>query len=359
MLASSWRARPPVEILTIERFVLEPGLITAHVRNSGPTELTIALASVNDSVWPAIASPSNVVPRLSTATVTLHYPWVQGEAYEVVFFTENALVFRKDIPVAFLTPRPTPAMLGSFTLIGLYVGVLPVALGLLWLPALKRAGPRIMLFLLALTAGVLAVLGIDTLAEALEQGAALPGPFQGLVLVAMGALGAVLGLAAITAAQQELDRDRAGRRLSIAYRIALGIGLHNLGEGLAIGAAYALGEIALGSFLVIGFIIQNITEGVAIIAPILRDRPRLVHLAAMGLLAGGPTILGTWIGGFTYSAVFATFFLALGVGAILQVLVEVGRLTVRETARLQAPLVSLAGVVVGMLLLYATGLLVK
>jgi zinc transporter ZupT len=216
-----------------------------------------------------------------------------------------------------------------------------------------------MLFLLALTAGVLAVLGIDTLAEALEQGAALPGPFQGMVLVAMGALGAALGLAAITAAQQGVDRDSAGRRLSIAYGIALGIGLHNLGEGLAIGAAYALGEIALGSFLVIGFIIQNITEGVAIIAPILRDRPRLVHLAAMGLLAGGPTILGTWIGGFTYSAVFATFFLALGVGAILQVLVEVGRLTIRETARLQAPLISLAGVVVGMLLLYATGLLVK
>jgi ZIP family zinc transporter len=341
----------PIENLTIERIVLEPGLITAHLRNSGPTTLTIAQVSVNDSIWPATASPSNEIPRLGTATMTLRYPWVQGEAYEVVFFTTNALAFRGSIAVAFATPQPSAETLGRFTLIGVYVGVLPIAIGLMWLPLLRRAGRHGMLFLLTFTVGVLLVLGIDTLTEALEQASRVPGAFQGVLLVGIGALGTVLVLASIGAHKAE--------GLRLAYLIALGIGLHNLGEGLAIGAAYSVGEFALGLFLIVGFILQNVTEGVALLVPILRDRVRLQHLLTLLAVAGLPTVFGTWVGGFSPSVTWATLFLAIGVGAIGQVLYEVSRLALRELSRVQAPGVALAGALSGMLLLYATGLLLK
>ena len=69
--------------------------------------------------------------------------------------------------------------------------------------------------------------------------------------------------------------------------IAIGIGLHNLGEGLAIGSAYAIGELALGAFLVVGFAIHNTTEGFAIVAPLTRERPSLGRLLLLGVIAGG------------------------------------------------------------------------
>jgi len=353
------KAPVPIESLTIERVVLAPGMITAHVRNSGPEELTIAQVSVNDSIWPATASPSSVIPRLGTATVTLQYPWVEGEAYRVLVLTSNAIAFEREIPIAFTTPEPTVGMLLSFTLIGLYVGMIPVALGLLWYPALRRLGRRALIFLLAVTAGLLTYLGIDSLAEALDQSTRVAAPLQGLGLVGLGVIATFLLLTAITARQGAIQRNDAARRLSLAYMIALGIGLHNLGEGLAIGAAYAVGEIALGAFLVIGFIIQNITEGLGIIAPILRDRPRLYHLVLMGLLAGVPTVVGAWAGGFIYSAVAATLFLAIGAGAVFQVVYEIAKLLIADNTKTPAPMLTFAGVTAGMLLLYVTGVLVK
>lgn len=349
----------PLESLVIERFVLEPGYIRAEVQNSGPEALTLAQVAINDSIWPATAYPSNVIPRLGKATVTLQYPWVEGEAYLVKLLTANAIAFEGEIPIAFTTPTPSGNLLLSFTLIGIYVGIIPVALGLLWYPALRRLGRRALLFLLALTVGLLIYLGIDGLAESLEQAARVASPLQGLGLVGLGFVGAFLLLWAVSARQASIQRTDAARRLSLAYMIALGIGLHNLGEGLAIGASYAVGAVALGAFLVIGFIVQNITEGLGIIAPILRDHPSPRHLIWMGLLAGAPAIAGTWIGGFSYSVVAATLFLAIGAGAIFQVAFEIGRLLLRDNEKSPAPLLTFAGVMAGMLLLYVTGVLVK
>ena len=144
----------------------------------------------------------------------------------------------------------------------------------------------------------------------------------------------------------------------LAYLIAFGIGLHNLGEGLAIGAAYALGEVALGTFLVLGFMLHNTTEGLGIVAPVATDRPSLWQLVLLGVIAGAPTIPGAWIGGFVYSPIFATIFLAIGAGAIFQVVYELGRLTVRQAGDELITATNFAGFLAGLLIMYVTGLFV-
>jgi zinc transporter ZupT len=349
----------PIEALTVERTVLRPGKIEIAVRNAGPEDLTISQVIVNDAVWPYTTDQGATIPRLRTTTILLDYAWSYGEAYAVRVFTTNAIPFDVEIPVAFETPEPDAKTFLSFTLIGLYVGVIPVYLGLFWFPALRQLGRRAMVFLLALTAGLLVFLGLDTLAEALEQAAAVPGSFQGIGLIGIGAVGTFFLLDAISKRQAATGRSEAFQRLSLAYMIATGIGLHNLGEGLAIGAAFNVGEIALGAFLVVGFIIQNITEGLGIIAPVLRDRPGIGHLALMGLVGGAPAIIGAWIGGFSPSPTLAVLFLAIGTGAIFEVVYEIAKLIQKDAARESMPLTVFSGIVSGMLLLWVTGLLIK
>ena len=349
----------PIEALSIERMVLRPGRIDIKVRNTGPEALTIAQVNINDAIWPVRVSPGAVIPRLGRATVQLDYPWVEGEAYAVTLFSGNAIAFTTDIPVAFATPQPAGRTFLGFTLIGLYVGVIPVYLGFFWLPALRTLGKRWMIFLLALTVGLLLFLGIDTVLEALEQAAVVPVSFQAVGLAGIGAVGTFLLLAALSRRQATTARSDAGHRLSLAGMIAMGIGLHNLGEGLAIGAAYNVGEIALGAFLVVGFIVQNITEGLGIIAPILRDRPKLGTLALLGLVGGAPAVVGAWLGGFLPSPTLAVLFFGIGAGAIFQVAYEIGRMIVRDTAQERLPLTVFSGVMAGMLLLWVTGLLIK
>jgi zinc transporter ZupT len=349
----------PVEDLTIERSVLSPGHIEIHVRNSGPEDLTIAQAIISDAVWPFTMTPATTIPRLGKAAVHLDYAWSEGEAYGITLFTTNSIPFAVDVPVAFSTPQPAASTFLSLTLIGLYVGVIPIYLGILWFPALRQLGRRWMVFLLAITAGLLVFLGIDILVEALEQSAAMPGALQGSGLIGIGAVAVFLLLEAISRRQAATGKSEAAQRLSLSYMIALGIGLHNLGEGLAIGAAYSLGEISLGAFLVVGFIIQNITEGLGIIAPVLRDKPRTGQLALMGLIGGVPAVVGAWIGGFSPSPTLAVLFLAIGTGAIFQVVFEIARLIQKDTSREPMPFVVFSGVVCGMLLLWVTGLMIK
>ena len=349
----------PVEALSIERTTLMPNRIDITVRNASPEDLTIAQVIVNNAVWPFSASPGVTIPRLGSATIQIDYPWSYGEAYAVRLFTSNAIPFDIDIPVAFETPEPDGGTFLSFTLIGLYVGVIPVFLGMFWFPALRQLGRRWMIFLLAVTTGLLIFLGLDTLAEALDQATAVAGSFQGVGLIAIGAVGTFLLLSAISKRGTGAGRSEANQRLTLAYMIAIGIGLHNLGEGLAIGAAYSLGEIALGAFLVVGFIIQNITEGLGIIAPVLRDRPEKRHLVLMGIIGGAPAILGAWIGGFTPSPMLAVLFLAIGTGAVFVVTYEIAKMLQKDTQREAMPLTVFSGIMVGMLVLWVTGLLIK
>ena len=348
----------PIENLTIERYRLERGRMELFVQNTGPETLTVASVIINDAVMPFEVMPSADIPRLGRATIHVNYAWTEGEAYGLRVFTSNSIPFDLDIPVAFVTPQPEQKTFWSFTLIGLYVGVIPIFLGIFWLPALRTLGKNWMTFLMAVTAGLLLFLGLDTLNEALEQAADLPATFQGIGLIGIGAVAAYL-LLEMVGRSQSSGRSEASQRLSIAWRIALGIGIHNLGEGLAIGAAYNVGEIALGTFLVVGFIIQNITEGLGIIAPILRDRPTIGQLALLGILGGGPAIIGAWIGGYTPSPFLAVLFLAIGTGAIFQVAVEIGRFIQKDSTREAMPLTIFSGVLTGMLLLWVTGIFIK
>lgn len=349
----------PLEDLTLERTILRQGSIELQVRNTGPEELRIAQVIVNDAVMPFDAQPGPDLPRLGRASITIEYPWSHAEAYGILIFTSNAIAFPVDIPVAFETPQPDTATFLGFTLIGLYVGVIPVFLGIFWFPALRRLGRRAITFLMAATAGLLVFLGLDTLSEALDVAASIPSAFQGIGLIGIGSVATFLLLDAIAQRQSSSTGDEADRRLSVAFMIAVGIGIHNLGEGLAIGAAYNLGEIALGTFLVVGFIIQNITEGLGIIAPVLRDRPGLGRLAVMGLVGGAPAILGAWIGSSSPSLFLTVLFLAVGAGAIFEVIYEIAKIIRRDLQREPMPVLVFSGVLTGMAVLWVTGLLIK
>ena len=348
-------AGPPVEQVSIERITLpEPGLIEVEVINDGPQAVTIAQVLVDEAYWFYEVEPSNTIPRLGRATFSIPYPWVDEEFHEVVLITELGGTFAGEIPVAVETPRPSTSLFINFGLIGLYVGIIPVGLGLLWYPLMRRLSRDAMNFILSLTVGLLVYLAVGTWLDAMEFAEELPAFWQGVPLVifmALLTLGALLAIGAIRRGTEQ-------SALSLAYLIALGIGLHNLGEGLAIGAAYALGEAALGTFLVLGFTLHNITEGVGIAAPVVKKNPGLRHFILLALLAGGPAILGTWAGGFAFNPVLATLFLAVGVGAILQVVWEVGKMVV-DRSDTPVNWVNLAGFVVGIAIMYFTAFMVK
>ena len=354
------RPVPPIEEVSIRRVELTPGEFKLTIRNTGPLAVDIALVTVDEAIWKAEFSPSHHLERLQEATVRIPFDWVEGDPYKITLFSTTGLSFEKEIEVATATPKPSGRMLGVFTAMGVYVGILPVVFGILWLPFLRQLGSRWINFLLSLTLGLLVFLGVDAAHESLEIAVKLPSVFGG---VAFGAIGFLLAFLIITAVDSAA-RARASRRggdtaLVLAYLIAFGIGVHNLGEGLAIGGAYAVGKIALGAMLLLGFTIHNTTEGLAIIAPLTRSRVTLFHLAALGLLGGGPAILGCWIGGFSYSDFWAVFFLAIGAGAIFQVVWTIGKNMMQTAEGNLFHFGNATGFLAGMLLMYGTALLIS
>lgn len=345
----------PLEELTVERvWMPEAGIIQVDVVNGGPEPVTVAQVLVDDAVWSHSLDGERTIGRLQSRTFRIPYPWVEGEPHEVKLLTSTGLTFDATVDVATQAPAINARYLGTFALVGVYVGVIPVLLGLLWLPFLRGLERRWLDFFLAFTLGLLVFLGVDALVESAELSAAVPGAFMGSGLVLIGLVGTPLLLEAAGG----LRRSAAPSASRIAFLVALAIGLHNLGEGLAIGGAYASGAVALGTFLVVGFLVHNTTEGLAIVAPMARERVPLRTLAGLGLLAGAPTILGTWMGGFGASPLWATLFLAVGAGAVVQVVIQLVRMFRSGKGEgLTAPL-NAAGVLAGLVVMYATGLLV-
>jgi zinc transporter ZupT len=228
---------------------------------------------------------------------------------------------------------------------------------MLFYPALRGLGRRGLDFVLALTVGLLVFLLIDTLEEGLEIAAAAAAGFHATVAVWLGALLTLLALFVVGR-----RGGRAPEAAGLAFLIALGIGLHNLGEGLAIGASFAAGEAALASFLVLGFALHNVTEGVGIAAPLTRAQPRLSTFVGLAALAGLPAVLGTWGGAFAFSPHWTALCFGVAAGAILQVVIEVGaylRRTAQAAGGSWLSGASLLGFASGLAIMYATALLVQ
>jgi zinc transporter, ZIP family len=354
---------PPVERLVVERAVLTPSGIQLSVLNDGPDPVTIAQVTVDDAYWAFTAQDNRThLGHLGRTRLDIPYPWVPGEAHLVKVMTSTGTTFEHEIPVAVATPRVETRQIAAFALIGLYVGVIPVALGLMWFPLVKRLGATGLDVLLALTVGLLLFLLIDTAHEGISSASALPESYQGIAIFAAAALGAYLALESFGGwlkARRARER-RASNGAVLALLVATGIGLHNFGEGLAIGAAFALGEAALGTLLVVGFTLHNTTEGLAIVAPLARERPTLRQLAWLGFLGGAPTVIGAWVGGLVYSPVLAVLFLGLGAGAIAQVLLQIAR-QMADSESIVARFSSLpilSGLAAGFFIMLATGMLV-
>ena len=368
------RTGPPVEELAIERTVLQPGEIQLAVRNDGPDAVDVAQVAVNDAFVPFTASDGYRVGRLEATTLAITYPWIEGEAYEISVLTSTGATIEHQIPVAAETPEASSSFFALMALLGVYVGVIPVALGMLWQRVVRRISEGWIRLLIAFTVGLLIVLGVNAGLEGLEIGSTAPSAFGGQALVLLGALIAYFALSGVDSylsarqarpasadpaakprASVLAGADRGGTYLALL--VAIGIGLHNLGEGLAIGSAYAVGALALGSFLVIGFALHNTTEGLAIVAPLADRAPGLKRLGALGLIAGAPAIPGAWIGFAAFNPSIAALLFGVGVGAIARVVWQLVPAMRDDQGRALHP-GSVAGLVAGMLALYLTGLVV-
>ncbi|HET8975947.1 MAG TPA: ZIP family metal transporter [Solirubrobacterales bacterium] len=356
------RTGPPVEELAVERTVLHPGEIELTVRNTGPDPVSIAQVAVADAYVDFSAEPAGEVGRLGEQKLVLNYPWQEGSPYVISLLTSTGVTIEHPIDVAVETPEADSGFFGLMALLGIYVGVIPVGLGMLFMPFMQRVPGGWIRVALAATIGLLGFLAIDGYLEGTELGAESGGAFGGVELLFLGAAIAYLALAGIDShmrARRERAKEQGARGWRLSLMIAIGIGLHNLGEGLAIGSAYAVGALALGAFLVVGFAIHNTTEGIAIVAPLAGGkRPSLGRLATLGLIAGAPAILGAFIGSSISNAELSTFLLGVGVGAIVQVIIQIWPSIRDEQGRGLYP-ASVVAIIAGAALLYATGLLIS
>jgi ZIP family zinc transporter len=352
---------PPADEFDVRRVEFSPGEIRIRVTNPQREDLTIATVTVDDAIVPYTVDGPTTLERLRSATIVVPYDWVEDEPIAVGVTSSTGIQTTEEIPAAVETPQPSPGGFLGYAIIGALVGIVPVALGLLWLPSLRRARPEWLAAFMALTGGLLTFLAVEALAEALELQAVLPGALGGTGLVVLGVAASYL---ALTFLSQRLGRAGAARSgalggLALALLVAVGIGVHNLGEGLAVGTSFALGELTLGTFLIVGFMLHNVTEGLGIAAPAAEGaRVGLGRLAALALIAGAPTILGAWIGGYVTSDVLAVLFFALAAGAALQVVVEVVRYVARRAPGGLTSGYAVGGFLAGLAIMYLTGLLV-
>jgi zinc transporter ZupT len=356
------QAPPPADRFDVRRVEFRPGEIRIRVTNPQREKLTIATVTVDDAVFPFRVDGPSTLDRLRSSTVIVPFQWVDGDPYRVGITSSRGIETATDIAAAVETRGTSARGFFGYALIGLLVGVIPVALGLAWLPSLRRADPRWLAAFMALTAGLLSFLALDALAEALALQAALPSGLQGPGLILLGVAASYLLLTFVAgrfSAAGQRERGAPLEGVGLATLIAIGIGLHNLGEGLAIGSSIALGELALGTFLIVGFMVHNVTEGLGIATPIASGaRVSLVRLGGLALLAGAPAIFGAWIGGFLSSDLLGVLFFALAVGAALQVVVEVARYVARRAPGGLRSGHVVGGYLAGIAVMYATGLLV-
>ncbi len=351
---------PPVEEMAFEAVTLKPGVIELVVRNAGPDPITVAQVLVDDAYWMFDMQPSRTLERLDSATITLQYPWVEGEAHAIMLLSESGASFDHEIAVAVETPSGQDLIVPGIVL-GLVVGILPIAAGMLWFPFMRSSGPHVKEFALALAIGVLFVIGASATFEGFEAAEEVAASLHPDALMVGSIAAAFLLVLLVDRVMTRRTEGVPATGMALAYAIAAAIGLHNLGEGLAIAGAYAAGAASLGTLLFLGFAIHNVTEGPAVVAPLARGgslaKGAWKHFVALGLVAGGPVILGAWLGGFATSPVWGVVVAGVGAGAAFVVIAQVwGQL--RLDGGSLARVASIAGVLAGVVLMYATSLLV-
>ena len=350
---------PPADEFDIRRVEFHPGEIHIRVTNPQRDDLTIASVTVDDAIVPFDVDGDPTVGRLRSRVISVQYDWVPDDPISVGITSSTGIQTTKDIAAAVKTPEASGRSFLGYALIGTLVGIVPIALGLLWLPSLRRAAPEWLAAFMALTAGLLTFLAVEALSEALELQAALPSALGGAGLVLLGVAFSFLFLTAVSSRLGEGGGASGVGGLALATLVAIGIGLHNLGEGLAIGSSFALGELALGTFFIVGFMIHNVTEGLGIASPLAEGRAvSLQRLVALALVAGAPAILGAWLGGFVTSDVLGVVFFAAAAGAAFEVVVEVARYVARRAPGGLTSPHALGGFLAGIAVMYVTGLLV-
>jgi zinc transporter, ZIP family len=348
---------PPKDELDVRRVEFRPGQIKVKVTNPQREKITIASVTVDDAIVPFSVDGDRTLGRLRSATIVVPYDWVDGEPLSVGVTSSSGIQTTEDVAAAVETPQASARGFLGYALIGLLVGVFPIVLGLAWLPSLRRASPNWLAAFMALTAGLLTFLALEALSEAFELQATLPSGIGGLGVVLLGVVSTYLLLTFLSRRLSGGEGVTGG--LALATLVAVGIGLHNLGEGLAIGTSFAVGELALGTFFVVGFMVHNVTEGLGIAAPIAeRGTVSLRRLAALALIAGAPAIPGAWLGGFVTSDVLGVLFFAGAAGAALEVVVEVGRYVARKAPGGLSSSYVLGGYLAGIAVMYVTGLLI-
>jgi zinc transporter, ZIP family len=257
------------------------------------------------------------------------------------------------------------ALLGAIAGCTIFLG-LPIG-------RLRTPMPKLKALLNATAIGILTFLLWDVLAQAWDPidkalsarnvGAALGNGSVLVVCLGIGLCGLVYferatirrrperahgpGAAVVTELAPSGWRTTTGR---LALMIAVGIGLHNFAEGLAIGNSAASGQLALAVMLIIGFGLHNATEGFGIVAPLAGSRPSWTHLALLGLIGGAPTFLGTMVGQSVVNSTLSVAFLGLAAGSILYVVIEL----LAVARKLAMKEITTWGILLGLVLGFAT-----
>jgi len=349
---------PAIGELTVERVEINPTGFAAKIRANSREPMIIAQVMVDSAYWVFSQSPPGQLSRGDSATIKIDFPWVASGTHHLKFVTSVGETFEHTIDVALPTPRLSVRSIGDYALLGVFVGLIPVALGMFSFPMLRALGAQGLEFVLALTVGLLVYLLVDMTFDGLEIADRASSIYGNQLLVIIPALLTLMALQSLSSLSNV--RDDGAR---IAMLIAIGIGLHNFGEGLVIGASFATNKAALGLFLVVGFTLHNITEGVGLVAPLTAEKVRWHLFLMLAFVAGLPAVPGIWVGAYSFAPHWAAIYFGVGVGAIAQVVVEIDRFVQIErdpqSARTRFSRISVSGYCAGAGLMYGTALLIS